>query len=232
MIVERLDTERIAGQQHALPAFIPHNERIHATQLVHHLYALLGVEVQQGFGIGVRSEADAFRFQPGADLGVVIDLAVEHDAAPAIVGDHGLRAAFAEVDDGEPAVCQPYSTIGRDPQARCIRTAGLHTVADKQQLLLVDPVRACISECPCDATHNQFLCRVAHASRFSISTTAGSSTPPTPRNCPYLVRPPGEVPEAAVAALVREQHVAMPFIRAWACASASFAYCCLEVHER
>ena len=50
--------------------------------------------VQHGFGVGVRNETVAERFQLGAQFQVVVDFAVEDDHGIAIVRKDGLVAAF------------------------------------------------------------------------------------------------------------------------------------------
>ena len=72
-----------------------------------------------------------------ADVAVVVDLAVEGDDVAAVGGMHRLRAAGAEIDDGEPALAQRHAALGLDPDAAAVRPAMaqrvVHGFADRAQ---------------------------------------------------------------------------------------------------
>ena len=69
----------------------------------------------------------AKRDQLGAQLGIVVDAAIEGDGQPERGVDEGLRGRLREVDDLEPPVAEP----GRPAQnhARAVRPARRHGVA-------------------------------------------------------------------------------------------------------
>ncbi len=55
------------------------------------------------------------RRELGAQLAVVVDLAVEDDAQRAVRGPHGLGSGL-EIDDAEPAVAEPHGPLGIAPE--------------------------------------------------------------------------------------------------------------------
>ena len=88
------------------------------------------------------SVSESLRITPGrgelaAYVAVVVDLAVEGDGVAAVGGVHRLRAAGAEIDDGEPALAERHPALGLDPDTAAIRTAMaqrvVHGFADRPQ---------------------------------------------------------------------------------------------------
>ncbi len=112
-VVERLDAESIAGKQHAraasaagvragLAAAVPKGEGKHAAQMLEAAFAPLFVTVDDDFGVGVRAEMVAARFERRAEMREIVDFAVEDDADRAVFVVDGLMAA-AEIDDAQAA---------------------------------------------------------------------------------------------------------------------------------
>src|SRR5262249_15971748 len=71
------------------------------------------------------------------DIAVIVDFAVESNDVATIGRMHRLRPAWAEIDDGEPALAQRHAAFGLDPHGARVRPAmphGLdHGFADRAQ---------------------------------------------------------------------------------------------------
>ena len=71
------------------------------------------------------------------DIAVIVDFAVEGDDVAAVGGMHRLRAAGAEIDDGEPALAERRPALRLDPDAAAVGTAMVqrivHGFADRAQ---------------------------------------------------------------------------------------------------
>src|ERR1051325_136014 len=80
--VERLDAVRVAPDEQPPPLRIPDREGEHAAQQLDHPLAVVPVQLEQYLGVARGAEADAEALQARAQLGVVVDLAVEDDVQP------------------------------------------------------------------------------------------------------------------------------------------------------
>ena len=69
------------------------------------------VKVEDDLAVGGRAEAVAFLLEAAAELGVVVDLAVEDQPQALVLVGQGLMAARREVDDAEPGVAQGDAAI-------------------------------------------------------------------------------------------------------------------------
>ena len=136
--VERLDAQRIARQQQRALLGVPQAEGEHAAQLLHHVGAAVGIELQQHLGVGAAAEGVAARGQFLAQLAVIVDLAVEGDGVAAAGAVHRLRAGLAQVDDGEPLMGEPRAPVGGKPQAVAVGAARRHAVVDALELGAID----------------------------------------------------------------------------------------------
>ena len=92
-VVERLDAEEIAGAEQLARIAVPDGEREHAAQAVEHAFAPCQIAREQDFGVGVGLELPALRLELGAQIAVVVDLAVEHDGEAPLGGSLLGRAA-------------------------------------------------------------------------------------------------------------------------------------------
>ena len=101
-VVERLDAEPVAGDEEFTSILIPDGEGEHAAQEINATRAVLFVEVQDRLRVAVRAIAVTARFEVGAIVCVVIDLAVIDDVQSPILVLYRLMTA-AHVHDGEPA---------------------------------------------------------------------------------------------------------------------------------
>ena len=101
-VVERLDAEAVARQDQPPLAPVPDRHGEHAAQARGEVESVLLVEVDDHLGVAVAREAVPLRLELGAQLAVVVDLAVLDDLqAPVLVRER--LVAGVEVDDRESA---------------------------------------------------------------------------------------------------------------------------------
>jgi hypothetical protein len=172
--VERLDAVGVAGEEHALKARVPDREGVHAAQRVEHRGAAALPEMQQHLGVGLGAEHRALRRELVAQRTVVVDLAVEDDAEPAVGALHRLVGDGAQVDDRQPAMAEADAALGAHPLARAVRSARGHAVARGAQLRRVD--RRCVGGVGEDAVDPAHGYLVSTARKFCVST--GCATAP------------------------------------------------------
>ena len=101
-VEQRLDPEAIAGEDEAAASGIPDRDREHAAQALRESRPVLLVEMDEHLGVAVGAEAVALRLQLGAELPVVVELAVLDDDDAAVLVRDRLVAGL-EVDDRQPA---------------------------------------------------------------------------------------------------------------------------------
>jgi hypothetical protein len=90
---QRLDPERIAGQDEAALAGVPHRGRPHAAQAVGEAQAAVLVAVDQDLAVRPAGEAVPARLEGAALAGVLVQLAVGHHLHGAVLRADRLRAA-------------------------------------------------------------------------------------------------------------------------------------------
>ena len=105
-VVERLDAELVPGAEQLPRPAVPDGEREHTAQPVHDVLADPGVGLEQHLGVAARSQHHALLPQFGAQLDVVVDLAVEDHPVAAVGGPHRLMATLRQVDDRQPLIAQ------------------------------------------------------------------------------------------------------------------------------
>ncbi len=101
-VENRLLADAIAGEQKLALARIPKRDGKHAAQAAETILAVFFVEMNDGFGVGMRGEFMPAGFEILAQLGVIVNFAVEHDPELAVFVRERLMAAF-EIDDAEAA---------------------------------------------------------------------------------------------------------------------------------
>src|SRR5690349_16001762 len=108
-VMQRFDADRIAPEQQALSSTVPDRKGEDAIEVLRKGLALLFVEVDEDFGIGLCAEYVAAPFEIGTQLGGVVDLAVVDDPDRLIFIGDGLiptshiddpQSAAAEIDAG------------------------------------------------------------------------------------------------------------------------------------
>ena len=109
-VVQRADAEVVPGEKEALPGGVPDGEGELAVELIDAGRAPILVKVNEHLRVRGRIETVPLRFQPGPELRIIIDLAVEDDPdRPRFVAD-GLGAG-REVDDAQAGVAEPGEVV-------------------------------------------------------------------------------------------------------------------------
>src|SRR5439155_534712 len=109
-VVERLDPEAVARQDEPTLPTIPDRDSEHAPQPLGKSVAQLLVEVHEHLRVALRAEPMARALQLGAQLPVVVELAVLDDVHGAVLVRERLVAGL-EVDDREPPRRQPDRAV-------------------------------------------------------------------------------------------------------------------------
>ena len=126
--VERLDAERIAGQQEPARLVVPEREREHSAQHPDRVGPPEREQAQHDRGVAARLERLAGLLEVAPQILEVVDLAVEDDRPVVATGavSHRLIARRRQVDDREATVAQhaPDAVGVRAalPDTRAIRT--------------------------------------------------------------------------------------------------------------
>ena len=109
VVVQRLDAQTVAREEQRVA--VPDREGEHAVQALDTGFAPFKVRPQNDLGVAVGAEGMAERDQLGAQLGVVVDRAVEHQRGAGRGIQHGLRGFFGKIDDRQPPVAQPHRAV-------------------------------------------------------------------------------------------------------------------------
>ena len=110
-IVERLLAGRIAGEQQALTRAVVEGQGEHAVETRQAAIAPGSIRFENHFGVGRRPEAMTGAFELGAQLEIVVDLAVEDDLQVAGGVGHRLAAHRRQVDDRQPAMAEAHPPV-------------------------------------------------------------------------------------------------------------------------
>ena len=113
-VIERLDAEPIADEEQPALRLVPQREGEHAAEAIDRAVAPLLVRVHDHLGVRVRAEPVAVRLELGADLGEVVDLAVEDDPDRAVLVRQRLIAG-RKVDDAETTVAEADALADVEP---------------------------------------------------------------------------------------------------------------------
>jgi len=104
-VVEGFLAYAVAGEEELLFGLVPEGEGEHAAEVGGAVGAVLFVEVEDDFGVGLGAEAVAGGLEVAAEGFEVVALAVVDEVEGAVFVGHGLVAG-GEVDDGEAAMGQ------------------------------------------------------------------------------------------------------------------------------
>ena len=140
--VERLDAHPVAREQQPPAARVPDCEREHAAEVIDAGIAPLLVGMDDGFGVATRPVAMTGGFELRADVGVVVDLAVEDDPDRPVFVRQRLMAG-CHIDDAQPAMGQTGEVV--DVDAGFVRATMPDDVPHRTQprpLLWLQPVRS------------------------------------------------------------------------------------------
>ena len=106
MVVDRLLAEAIAREEQPLAPRVPDGEREHPVDALRKRFAPLLVPVDEHLGVAVAAEHVSVRNQLGAQMQVVVDLAVEGDPDGPVLVRHRLGAGRGEIDDRQAPVAE------------------------------------------------------------------------------------------------------------------------------
>ena len=109
--------------------------------------------LQHHFGIGVSPKFDAARFEFGAQLLEIVDLAVVSDDKAAIGGNHRLMAGRREIDNRQTPMGQCDARFSIAPDPLIIRTAIGEAVRHRHCVPLELIARTRQVENACNAAH-------------------------------------------------------------------------------
>ena len=135
-VVQRLLAHAVARQEQRAFGGIPQREREHAVQALQRtLDAPVAYRREQGFGVRMPApvEAGARRVELGAQVAVVVNLAVVgNDETPAR-RHHRLVTGWGRIENGQPAMGEPDAGRRVPPTAAVIRPAVPKGVAQSLQ---------------------------------------------------------------------------------------------------
>src|ERR1700722_1704847 len=112
-VVQRLFSEAIASQQQLAAALVIQRESKHSAELFDTVRAELLIEMNDHFGVAVRSEAMTAFFQFDAQLGKVVDLAIEDNPDSFVFIEYRLMPA-RQVDDAEASHPHSHASFYKD----------------------------------------------------------------------------------------------------------------------
>ena len=90
VVIKRLDAQPIARTKEPAPLAVPDREGEHAPEKLEAVLPVFFICVQDGLGVAAAVVPVAEGLQPGAQRGMVVDLAVEDDHEPAVATEHRL----------------------------------------------------------------------------------------------------------------------------------------------
>ena len=120
-VVQGLDAQAVPGQEQGAGQPVPDGEGEGAVQAGDAVVAPFRVGPQDHLGIAVGMENVTLADQFGAQLGIVVDGAVEHQGQAGGRVHHGLAGAVGQVDDGQAPVAQGGGAV--EMQTLAVRPA-------------------------------------------------------------------------------------------------------------
>jgi hypothetical protein len=115
--VERLDAETVARHDDAAGIALVDDEGEHALEAVDAMAAPGVIGLDHDFGVAGREEIVALGLEFGAQFGIVVDAAIEHDGQPQRGVDHGLARLDREIDDAQAPVGERHAIVHLQPGA-------------------------------------------------------------------------------------------------------------------
>ena len=79
MVIKRLDAQAVAGDEEAPAARVPDCEGKHTTQVLHAIWSVLFVQVNDRLGVAVGAVVVTLSLQFFAQGGMVVDFTVENN---------------------------------------------------------------------------------------------------------------------------------------------------------
>jgi hypothetical protein len=131
---QRPFADAIARGKQPLTPTIPDRKGPHAIEVRHAVVAPHPVGLENNLGVAVGAEGAPQGFKLGAQLDVVVDLAIERDGEGAVIDDHRLGAA-SKVDDRQ--ACMGEATGPVDEHTIAVGTAMMKRANGSLQNLTV-----------------------------------------------------------------------------------------------
>jgi len=104
-VIKRLHTHPVPREPNLSFFLVPDREGEHTAKARENALAPLLVPLENYFGVGmVGFELKAQLFEFGADLGVIVNLAVKNDPKRLLFVRHRLDRGRREIDDGKPSM--------------------------------------------------------------------------------------------------------------------------------
>ena len=155
---ERLLPETVTRQKENSPPLVVNGEGKHAVQAFQHALAPLPVALEQDLRVGmVGLKAVPPGLQFRAEIGVIVDLAVEYDREVPVRGRHRLGSA-GQIHNGEATMAQMHPLFGKDGIPLGIRpTVGQRTGHSLKRLPVPDPAGSDESRDPAHQLTGRFL---------------------------------------------------------------------------
>ena len=104
--VERLDPKAISAEQEAPGLLVPQRQRPHSIEATKGVLSPASVRLEDDLGVALAAKADARLLQLGAQLKVVVELAVVAEGQPRLFQAHGLSGQRAQVDNRQAPVAE------------------------------------------------------------------------------------------------------------------------------
>ncbi len=121
--IEWFDAEAVADKNDFAAAGLVDGGGEHAAQSRKDGGPPDAVAAQEGFGVAVAVEGDAYGFEFPAEGEVVVDFAVEDEDISRGLLAHGLIARFGEIENRQPGMADPDCAVRRCPMPLTIRPA-------------------------------------------------------------------------------------------------------------
>src|SRR4029079_11749828 len=112
---------------------------------------------------------DAARFEFGAQLPEIVDLAVVRDYEAAVGRYHRLMAGRGKVEDGQAPMRQSAASFRIAPKAMIVRTAMSEAIGHRKRVPLELIARARRVECPRNTTH-RLVQSPRRTTRYQVTT--------------------------------------------------------------
>ena len=142
-VVEGLFSEAITDEMEQACLAVPEGKGELAGHALHRGHDAPGDEGRKHhLGVGVTAKGLAQRLEVPAQLGEVVDLAVEDDQVAAIVRPHGLVALDREIEDRQASMTQRHTGLGVEPDPCIVGAPVRHRIRHGTQTGLGVPAES------------------------------------------------------------------------------------------
>ncbi len=152
-VIERLDAESVAREEHSLRPAVPHRKREHAAEALDDGLSPLLVAVDDDLGVRAGLEGVPGTLQLGANVLEVVDLPVEHHPDRSVFVRQRLVACL-QVDDAETPVAEAQAAV--HVKAVRVRPAMGQHVGHRAERPRVDASALIEQKGSCDSAHAMY----------------------------------------------------------------------------